>query len=81
MSEINYEDLDKQAADIVAAHEGQSASGNLAAFNLCATYKSARAIVVAVQSILGFFKPSWAAVIGILIGTLDASCSAPTPVA
>lgn len=42
-------------------------------FNICSVYKKARHGIVLVQKIL-FFKPKLAAVIGLLITTLDEIC-------
>lgn len=46
----------------------------LKAFNLCATYAVVRPILLFAKSILGFFKPNWATVIGTFIAAVDVAC-------
>ncbi len=42
-------------------------------FNICGAYQKAKPALKLVKGIL-FFKPKWAAVIGLLITTLDEIC-------
>lgn len=43
-------------------------------FNICSAYTKAKPVLKLVKSIL-FFKPKWAAVIGLLITTMDEICN------
>jgi hypothetical protein len=82
MAEINYSQIDAQVAAFLAANQGKLAAGEkITAAGLCSIYSGiVRTILEAVSGLLGFFKPTWAQVIQILIATLDNVCAAPTPV-
>lgn len=68
----------EQYSKVVATQklEGEA----LKAFNICATYTVVRPVLVFAKSILGFFKPSWAAVLGTFIAAVDAACTPIPPV-
>lgn len=49
----------------------------LSSINVCALYTTVRPILTAAKSLLGFFKPSWAAIVGTFMGVMDTTCQIP----
>jgi|HubBroStandDraft_2_1064218.scaffolds.fasta_scaffold00002_103 hypothetical protein len=70
---MTMEQIDSHIADhqhLLAAVPGADKT-----VNLCGIYSVARPAMVFLESLLGFFKPSWATVLQALVTSLDAACS------